>query len=388
MFKSEVEYNKFEEMRAANNDGNRTKEQLIANFVYGDRLGNKKNIDGEGWRFKGRGLCQVTGRTNHTNAYQYISDHPDFKGLQLSIPEEADKVVALLGQSPYLITAFSMAHWKHIVLNHFSNMAENTDEISGLIGVNVAWEEKKKVFEQETSKLFKTKDCTFTYFPDYGDGVLEMMKRYVKKGWTYNQSSDRISLKYRDIKEVDCSELVCIYLHLLGITEKVAVVTTADMVSEEAFLNNGSFKKLVKEGCSLEHVDGKDGIFDPNFIPERGDIFVWRRDKADGHTGIVYDYDRGTKKVTILEAIHKEGSQDDDYYIQQLKIMGEIRVKTELNINVKNKSNIIAADLSGKTRIAFYQLHGAALEKHDKKRNSTTKNWKGYFRPKGYKNKL
>ena len=326
-------------------------------------MGNKKDISGEGWRFKGRGLCQITGRTNHTNAYDHIKDHPAFKGLQMAIQEDADKIVALLDANAYLITAFSMAHWKNIVLNHLSNGEEDTNQISSLIGTDVAWKEKKKVFNTETSVLFETNTCTFTYFPDYGDGVLEIMKRYAEKGNKYKMDNNRTSLKYKDIVAVDCSEFVCIYLHLLGVTKQVAHIVTGGMITEEIFRNN--LTSTFNENCTLDFVSGKN----PDFEPCPGDIFVWSISSSKGHCGIVYKYDKEKKIVTVLEALTE--SADMSTHLNNKF--------PNLDKNEKNRIKELGMD-NNHTRISYYLLKGKALQGHD--------GWVGYYRPRGYSKKL
>lgn len=46
--------------------------ERIANRVYGGRMGNGPEASGEGWRFRGRGLIQITGKSNYTACSQAL----------------------------------------------------------------------------------------------------------------------------------------------------------------------------------------------------------------------------------------------------------------------------------------------------------------------------
>jgi len=67
------------------------KPEMIANRVYGGRMGNGPEATGDGYRYRGRGLMQVTGKNNYDacSVYLFKNDRllkdPDF----LTTPEGA-----------------------------------------------------------------------------------------------------------------------------------------------------------------------------------------------------------------------------------------------------------------------------------------------------------
>lgn len=62
--------------------------ETLANRVYADRMGNGDEASGDGWRFRGRGLIQITGRT----AYERFA-----MAMNMTVDQAADHAATHAG---------------------------------------------------------------------------------------------------------------------------------------------------------------------------------------------------------------------------------------------------------------------------------------------------
>jgi predicted chitinase len=64
--------------------------EKIANRVYASRMGNGDETSGDGWKFRGRGLIQLTGRANYKAFAEWIGDarvmdEPDLVAIEYAV---------------------------------------------------------------------------------------------------------------------------------------------------------------------------------------------------------------------------------------------------------------------------------------------------------------
>ncbi|MCY4045821.1 MAG: LysM peptidoglycan-binding domain-containing protein [Cellvibrionales bacterium] len=84
------------------------KPEAIANCVYADRMGNGDESSGDGWRYRGRGLIQLTGKSNYQSLSEYCGE--DY----VANPE-------LIADSPEGAVTAAIWYWQSRHLNDYAD---------------------------------------------------------------------------------------------------------------------------------------------------------------------------------------------------------------------------------------------------------------------------
>ena len=140
---------------------------VLANIAYANKNGNGDYYSGDGWRFRGSGLVQITGRKNYSKIQHLINTR--FKLNVDIMTNGADTIngddrIATLASMCYVYICTEQNPQK------FSNNKKDCTAFSKMIGNEIAerkdgkvvttnWREKQKSFDRETSKAFLTESC-------------------------------------------------------------------------------------------------------------------------------------------------------------------------------------------------------------------------------------
>ena len=88
--------------------------EKIANRVYANRMGNRAETSGDGWKYRGRGLIQLTGRINYKAFAEWVGDE--------TVLDQPDRV-----SSEYAVQS-AVFFWDKNGLNRFADK----DDVVGL----------------------------------------------------------------------------------------------------------------------------------------------------------------------------------------------------------------------------------------------------------------
>lgn len=120
------------------------KQQAIANRVYANRMGNGNEASGDGWKYRGRGFLQVTGKDNYKRLYNHTGiDYVKNPDLLLN---EADAMISALW------------YWNTNNLNKYADR-DDIDKVSDIINLGRPTEKygDSNGFKDRKAKLDKYK---------------------------------------------------------------------------------------------------------------------------------------------------------------------------------------------------------------------------------------
>lgn len=92
--------------------------EKIANVVYANRMGNGSETSGDGWKYRGRGIIQLTGKQNYTMCSKFINqdlvNNPD-----------------LVSDNPEIAVKSALWFWTKNNLNALQDIKAVTKRING-----------------------------------------------------------------------------------------------------------------------------------------------------------------------------------------------------------------------------------------------------------------
>ena len=113
--------------------------EKIANKVYASRMGNGDEASGDGWRYRGRGAIQLTGRDNYT-------------AFAKSIDKSLDETVEYLETLPGAIESAAW-FWKKNNLNALADARDIVTSTRRINGGTIGLDDRRRHFEHNLEVL-------------------------------------------------------------------------------------------------------------------------------------------------------------------------------------------------------------------------------------------
>jgi len=130
-------------------------QEAIANRAYANRNGNGDIASGDGWKYRGKGYIQLTGKGN----YQSVQDEIDkrYPGSGVDIIANEDDILTTKGA---MISA--MGFWTSNNLNLKADQGDKDEHVNAITAVvnksTDSYADRREHFKQ-TKKTFKVDEC-------------------------------------------------------------------------------------------------------------------------------------------------------------------------------------------------------------------------------------
>jgi len=115
------------------------KQENIANKVYANRMGNGSEASGDGWKYKGRGLIQLTGKTN-------------FQSLSNTTGQDFINNPELVSTPKWALTS-ACWYWKNRNINRYAD-ADDIHMVTKLINGGYNGLQSRQHYLEEFKKLY------------------------------------------------------------------------------------------------------------------------------------------------------------------------------------------------------------------------------------------
>lgn len=127
------------------------KPEAIANVVYANRMGNGDTDSGEGWQFRGRGLIQLTGKSNYQALNQFLLQST---GVDPGLTDDPNPV----SEDPNISVAAACWYWQERNINTLADQDDVEGVTRKINGGTNGLEDRKEFLARCKQVLMNTGD--------------------------------------------------------------------------------------------------------------------------------------------------------------------------------------------------------------------------------------
>ena len=144
------------------------KPEAIANRVYADRMANGNEASGDGWRFRGRGIKQLTGRDNYTRFGKDVGMTAEKAAEYCSTKKGAVESAAWF--------------WKTNDLNRFADADDILSLTKAINGGTIGIDDRKKRYSNAKTVLAKSTAQVIELKPAAAVKAVKQPEETIKRG--------------------------------------------------------------------------------------------------------------------------------------------------------------------------------------------------------------